>query len=151
MTLRKALIAGSTAAGALMLLAGGASAATIPVQAKPAIDTRIGIDGAAVDLVAHRPNHRVRHWDRRYHGPRYRYKRPGWGYYHGGYWYRSPWWTLPLVAPAIVAPTVVAPAPVYGGGGHVQYCLNKYRSYNPQTDQYLGYDGYYHYCVSPYR
>jgi hypothetical protein len=27
------------------------------------------------------------------HGPRYRYKRAGYGYYYGGYWYRRPWWT----------------------------------------------------------
>ncbi len=155
MTLRKALIAGSAAAGALMLIAGGASAATIPVQPKPVVGSQIDLGGATIEQVAHRPSHRYRYhrWDRRYHGPRYRYRRPGWGHYYGGYWYRTPWWTLPLAAPAIVAPTIVAPAPVYGGGGnaHVQWCLNRYRSYNPRTDQFLGYDGQYHYCDSPYR
>lgn len=145
MNIRKALIAGSLAlAGSMAMLASGASAATIPVQSKPDVASPLEINGAVVDLVAYRGG---RHWDRRYHGPRYRYRRPGWGHYHGGYWYRTPWWTLPLVAPAIVAP-----APVYGGGGsaHVQWCLNRYRSYNPQTDQFLGYDGAYHYCNSPY-
>jgi hypothetical protein len=29
---------------------------------------------------------------------------------------------------------------------HVQNCQNRYRSYNPNTDQFLGYDGDYHYC-----
>jgi hypothetical protein len=35
----------------------------------------------------------------RKHGARFRYKRPGYGYYYGGYWYARPWWTIG-VAPA---------------------------------------------------
>lgn len=91
-----------------------------------------------------RSNQRAVRWDRRHHGPRYRHKRYGYNHYHGGYWYRSPWWTAVVVAPVVT---------VYGGGGnaHVEWCLSNYRSYNPQTDQFLGYDGFYHYCNSPYR
>jgi BA14K-like protein len=37
-----------------------------------------------------------------------------------------------------------------GGGGHVEWCLNRYRSYNPRTNLFKGYDGYYHQCNSPY-
>jgi hypothetical protein len=37
-----------------------------------------------------------------------------------------------------------------GGGDHVQWCLNRYRSYNPRTDTYMGYDGYRHRCRAPY-
>lgn len=37
-----------------------------------------------------------------------------------------------------------------GGGGHVEWCLNRYRSYNPRTDTFMGYDGYRHRCNSPY-
>lgn len=45
-----------------------------------------------------------------------------------------------------------APPPRYRRSrSHVNWCLNRYRSYNPRTDQFLGYDGYYHYCRSPYR
>jgi hypothetical protein len=36
------------------------------------------------------------------------------------------------------------------GGGHVQWCLHRYRSYNPRTDTFMGYDGYRHRCNSPY-
>jgi hypothetical protein len=36
------------------------------------------------------------------------------------------------------------------GGSHVQWCLNRYRSYNPRTNTYMGYDGYRHRCNSPY-
>lgn len=31
-------------------------------------------------------------------------------------------------------------------GSHVARCEARYNSYNPRTDQYLGYDGQYHYC-----
>ncbi len=40
----------------------------------------------------------------------------------------------------------VAPAPVIGGGGGVAYCESRFRSYNPATGMYLGYDGQYHSC-----
>lgn len=30
---------------------------------------------------------------------------------------------------------------------HVQRCEDNYRSYNSRTDQFLGYDGDYHYCT----
>jgi hypothetical protein len=36
------------------------------------------------------------------------------------------------------------------GGDHVQWCLNRYRSYNPRTDTYMGYDGLRHVCRGPY-
>ncbi len=29
---------------------------------------------------------------------------------------------------------------------HVDRCLDRYRSYDPRSDTYLGYDGYRHYC-----
>jgi len=36
----------------------------------------------------------------------------------------------------------------YGGGwrAHVDACLNAYRSYDPRSDTYLGYDNYRHRC-----
>jgi hypothetical protein len=37
-----------------------------------------------------------------------------------------------------------------GGGDHVQWCLNRYRSFSPRTDTFVGYDGYRHCCHSPY-
>jgi hypothetical protein len=38
----------------------------------------------------------------------------------------------------------VAPAPV--GGDDVAYCMQTYRSYDPRSGTYLGYDGYRHPC-----
>jgi len=40
----------------------------------------------------------------------------------------------------------VAPAPIAPGGGAVAYCESRFRSYNPATGMYLGYDGQYHPC-----
>src|SRR5438105_13902830 len=45
------------------------------------------------------------------YGPRYGYRRPGYGYYYGGYWYARPWWTIDVGVP--FGP-VVEYAPIYG-------------------------------------
>jgi hypothetical protein len=40
-----------------------------------------------------------------------------------------------------------APAPVYGGGGQDDaYCLSRFKSYDPASGTYLGYDGMRHPC-----
>ncbi len=39
-----------------------------------------------------------------------------------------------------------APAPVVVGGTGVDWCETHFRSYNPTTGMYLGYDGMYHRC-----
>jgi type IV secretory pathway TrbD component len=74
----------------------------------------------------------VRH-RRRYRSDRYRHR-------YQGFWYAFPFWLYST------------PAPSYRySGNHVQWCLHRYRSYNPRTDMFLGYDGRYHRCRSPYR
>ena len=87
------------------------------------------------------------HYNKHRHGHRYRDRRHGYGHYYRGYWYAVPWW---LGAAAVTAPYYAAPRPSYGGDAHVQWCLDRYRSYNPRTDTYRGYDGYDHRCISPY-
>lgn len=76
----------------------------------------------------------------------------GYPYYNYGWYGGAPWWYYG----ALVAPYV------YGayssgyydnqnyGNAHVQWCLNRYRSYNPATDTFVGYDGYRHRCRAPY-
>jgi hypothetical protein len=34
----------------------------------------------------------------------------------------------------------------YGGGDAVGYCLSRFKSYDPSSGTYLGYDGYRHPC-----
>ena len=41
----------------------------------------------------------------------------------------------------------------YSGGqgdAHVQWCMNRYQSYDPRTDTFMGYDQIPHRCNSPY-
>jgi hypothetical protein len=58
-----------------------------------------------------------------YYRPYYAYPRP--------YYYRAPTYYAP------------PPPPAYGA---VDYCLSRFRSYDPRTGTYLGYDGYRHPC-----
>ncbi len=89
-------------------------------------------------------------YDRSRHGDRYRSRHGNYRHYHNGYYYSSPWWlAAPLIGGALLGGAYGAPR-YDRGGDHVEWCLNRYRSYNPKTDRFLGYDGEYHRCNSPY-
>jgi len=61
-------------------------------------------------------------------------------YYYGGpYYYYGP----PYYPPAAYGPGY-QPAPGYGGDA--AYCASRYRSYDPATGTFLGYDGVRHPC-----
>ena len=93
-----------------------------------------------------------RHWNNwyrngRWHGPRYRYRYPGYNYFNNGFWYPWPWWSYNRGWNFEVGDA-------FAGGSyasnHVQWCMNRYRSYNPRTDTYTGYDGKKRRCRGPY-
>jgi hypothetical protein len=86
----------------------------------------------------------------RNHGPRYAYRRPGFRYYYGGYWYARPYWAYPLYTPYRVAPRYRYYYYDDVMDDHVEWCMNRYRSYDPRSDTFLGYDGRRHACISPY-
>lgn len=47
----------------------------------------------------------------------------------------------------IIANSALAPAPyVVGDPNWIEYCASRYRSFDPASGTYLGYDGYRHYC-----
>jgi hypothetical protein len=50
-----------------------------------------------------------------------------------------------LAAGAIIGGAIAGAAS--GGSGHVERCAARYRSYDPASDTYLGYDGYRHQCT----
>jgi hypothetical protein len=60
------------------------------------------------------------------------------GYYGNGGYYGYP-------APGYPAPGYVAVAP-YPAGDAVGYCMQRFRSYDPSSGTYLGFDGYRHPC-----
>jgi hypothetical protein len=49
--------------------------------------------------------------------------------------------------PAVYAPNYYLNGP--GASAHIEWCLARYQSYNPDTNMYLGYDGNYHRCRGP--
>ncbi len=71
------------------------------------------------------------------------YGYPGYGY--SGYGYDPYGYTYDYATPA-PAVTVAAPAITMTGNGNAAWCESRYRSYNPATGTFLGYDGLRHPC-----
>jgi hypothetical protein len=130
--------------GGAMLLSGTAPASAVPVSS-PAFSAPA--EAGLVEKVHRRSHHHSHRYDRHRHGPRYSYRRPGFYYPYGGYYYSSPWWIGPSVGFGITVPYVGSGS----GSAHVQWCLDRYRSYDPSSDTFMGYDGYRHRCNSPFR
>lgn len=51
-----------------------------------------------------------------------------------------------IIGLAVGAMAAGAARNAYRGDSHVRWCLNRYRSYDPDSDTYVGYDGRRHYC-----
>lgn len=78
-----------------------------------------------------------------YNGHRgYRERRRGYRY-HNGFWF-------PLAAFATGA-IIGGAAQARPGGSHVQWCINRYRSYRTSDNTFQPYNGPRRQCVSPYR
>jgi hypothetical protein len=78
------------------------------------------------------------------------------GYRHGGYRRNNVGGAIAAGAAIGIIGGIIAsqaqpryyePAPVYGAPvGDDAYCFSKYKSYDPESGTYLGYDGYRHPC-----
>jgi hypothetical protein len=152
------------AAGAVALL--GMSLSNAPAYAETVLDPWAAIAPHQSELVQtidyHRRGVRPRYddrprYDRRYHGDRYRSPRGAYRHrYTDGYYYANPWWALGLgfggaVAPERVRPQRVRPVAPRSASAHVEWCFDRYRSYNARSDTFTGYDGIVRRCRSPYR
>jgi hypothetical protein len=110
--------------------------------------------GAGLSLLGSVQTQHVQHvrWrGRGYYGGRGYYRGYGYrGYRNGGAVAAGVLGGLALgavIAGANAAPPPVAYAPAYGARADwIAYCSSKYRSFNPATGLYLGYDGQYHPC-----
>jgi hypothetical protein len=137
---------------AVVVLLGGAMLvfAPAPVSATALTGFAFAAPGETTiaEEVKHRKrSYRSRRYDRHRHGGRYRYRRPGFDFYYGGYYYANPWWLGPgigLTVPVYPAPGLHLPA------AHVQWCINRYRTYDPATDTYVPRIGVRARCRSPY-
>jgi len=69
-------------------------------------------------------------------------------YYYGAYgpYYPGPYY-YPGPGPYYPGPYAAAPAaPAYSSAGGDSYCAQRFRSYDPSTGTYMGYDGQRHPC-----
>lgn len=135
------------------------SASAFPVQPAPAVSAETS---SLLTDVRHRDNrvHRYdnnynRRYDRRRHGMRCGNWSNNCRYRYGGYYYENPWWLLPMVGVGIgIGAAGAYDNGYYDGGGygrrHVQWCLDRYRSYNPRNNTWVSYSGYARQCISPY-
>lgn len=127
---------------ATMIAAGSSVAA--PANADP------GYYGAEVHQVGNRWKGN-KNWNRNWNSNRYYYNR-GW---NNNYWVGPAigFGAGVLLGSALAAPRYYYPPPAryYGPayGNRDAYCAQKYRSYNPYTKTYTGYDGRQHYCRIP--
>ena len=124
-----------------------ASAAALMPQ-KPALAA--GMIGGSTPMLEVRHNRRHRmdyRWDRHRHGHRWHRRSNRYRYYHGGYWYENPWWIMPMIGTGI---TLGYRNRYSYGSSHVEWCLNRYRSYNVRTNTWVSYSGHVRQCISPY-
>jgi len=93
-------------------------------------------------------------WNRDHDGPRCRYRRGDCRHFYRGYYYVNPWW---LVPPVVIGGSRYYEDDYYDdypvrsyGRRHVEWCMDRYRSYNPRTNTWVSYSGDIRQCVSPY-
>ena len=140
----------------------GTAALTAPASASEAQSTAVNRLVAAVqsgDVKSDYVQYRRRYVDRRYGDRRYYGGRRYYGdrrYYGGRYgYYRRDRGNalaagaLGLATGAIIggalAQSQAQAAPVYGSNTHA-YCAQRFKSYDPRSGTYLGYDGLRHPC-----
>jgi hypothetical protein len=88
------------------------------------------------------------------YGGYYGYRRHHYPY--GGYYYGTPWMTFPFMFGGGFADRYYDDYDDYydygnnHGSAHVEWCLNRYRSYRPRTDTWTSYSGRVRRCISPY-
>lgn len=129
-----ALAAAALAAG--MIGFSSAQAASVMTAGAPAPITKM--QNLPVETVSHRHHH-----SRFYFG----FGLPFFSPFYSPYYYRpyyQPYYYQPYYAPRYYYRPV-------SSSRHVRWCLDRYRTYNPRTNTFRGYDGYLHRCRSPYR
>ncbi len=120
--------------------AGNGAANAMPLTSGPQIDLN---QSGSVQLANHQIMNGGMYWNSGRDGNRCRTRYGNCRHYYQGYYYQTPWWTLPFIIGSSIANS-------NHGGSHVQWCLSRYRSYNPRTDLWLGNSGRHYHCNSPY-
>lgn len=146
--LKHAIVALAAMGAGLAGLSSGASA--FPVQTAPAIEN--GSSTLLTDVRTRYERNRVVTYDRHRHGMRCGSWSNHCRYRHGGYYYENPWWLLPAVGVGVAIGAAGTYDRGYGGYGsrHVEWCMDRYRSYNPRYNTWVSYSGRVNQCISPY-
>lgn len=135
--------------GAMTLSGGSASAAALlPLSPLASGQENIVNDGI-IQVAQGKKDRRMRfEWEFRRDGRRCSRRSDNCRHFYHGHYYETPWWTLPL----IVGGSIAANSYDNGdyGDAHVEWCLDRYRSYNPRTNTWLSYSGEIRECRSPY-
>lgn len=116
-------------------VASSASVSAMPVGSSAQIATN--------DIVLAKDGRMNMNWQSHRDGNRCRTRYGNCRHYYQGYYYETPWWTLPFIIGSTIANG-------NHGRSHVEWCLSRYRSYNPRTDTWLGNSGRRYRCRGPY-
>jgi hypothetical protein len=134
----------------LALTGGGASAAALQPFQPLAAQQQNANDGM-MQLAQYKKNDRRMRdrWERKRDGQRCSKRFGKCRHFYRGHYYETPWWTLPLIIGGSIAAQNN-----YGGDGygsrHVEWCLDRYNSYNPRNNTWVAYSGRVNQCNSPY-
>jgi BA14K-like protein len=88
-------------------------------------------------------------WDRNRDGRRCERRYGNCRHFYRGRYYETPWWTLPLIVGAGIIATDAYDSGDYSSQ-HVEWCFDRYRSYNPRYNTWVAYSGEVRQCNSPY-
>ena len=135
----------------MALTGGGASAAALqPFQPLAQAQQNMANDGM-IQLAASNQERRMRsEWRRDRDGDRCSRRNDRCRHYHRGRYYETPWWTLPLIIGGSIAANNYDDYDGGYGNRHVEWCLDRYRSYNPRNNTWVSYSGRVRECISPF-
>lgn len=148
------LLAASIALSGSTIGVTGASAAVPRLSAPAAVET-----GAQVEQVDRRGGHykkwkkhsrsrgHDRHYSKRHRHNSHRYYSSRRHNHHDGFPFAAG--IVGFALGAAVANSYSAPRYYGGGNSNDSYCARKYRSWDPYSKTYMGYDGRRHYCRIP--
>ena len=145
------LAAGAMFGFAAMSFYGGtASAAGMPLSSSAATQSNVISDGI-IQVAQGKNDRRMRsEWMRDRDGDRCSRRNDRCRHYHRGHYYETPWWTLPLIIGGSIAANNYYDDDGDYGSRHVEWCLDRYRSYNPRNNTWVSYSGNVNQCNSPY-
>jgi hypothetical protein len=121
------------------------AATSAPALAAPVPSSTASLASAIVSPVT-QTRWRGRGWGWR--GPGWGWRGPGW-YWRGRGWYWGGAAAGAVIGGAIASQAYRYPGPAYyvpGGNDWLAYCSSRYRTFDPRTGTFMGYDGHRHPC-----